>query len=147
MSVVQEYGLFFNGKWRRSEGKRFETRNPATGDVLATFPMATPQEVAAAIKAAKDAFEKWRKTPAPRLGELLFEAARIIQRRKEELGRVVTSEMGKVIVEGRANVQEAIDFYTYAAGEGPPNVRRDCPFGAAGQDVPDPADARGPRGA
>ncbi len=116
--MVQEYGLFINGKWRKSEGERFETRNPATGEVLASFPMATPAEVNLAVKAAKDAFEKWRKTPAPRRGEILLEAARIIRTRKEELGRVVTSEMGKVIAEGRGDVQEAIDFYTYAAGEG-----------------------------
>ena len=117
-AVVREYGLFFNGKWRKSEGKRFETRNPATGEVLATFPLATPTEVAAAIKSAKGAFEAWRKTPAPRRGDLLLEAATVMKRRKEELGRVVTSEMGKVIAEGRGDVQEAIDFYTYAAGEG-----------------------------
>ncbi len=116
--MVQEYGLFINGKWQTSKGKRFETRNPATGEVLATFPLATPGEVNAAVKAAKDAFEGWRKTPAPRRGELLLEAARVMKHRKEELGRVVTSEMGKVIAEGRGDVQEAIDFYTYAAGEG-----------------------------
>ena len=116
--MVQEYGLFIHGKWRASQGKRFETRNPATGEVLATFPLATADEVNAAVKAAKDAFEGWRKTPAPRRGEILLEAARILKRKKEELGRIVTSEMGKVIAEGRGDVQEAIDFYTYAAGEG-----------------------------
>ncbi len=116
--MVQEYGLFINGKWRASKGKRFETRNPATGEVLATFPLATVDEVNAAVRAAKDAFEGWRKTPAPRRGDILLEAARILKRKKEDLGRVVTSEMGKVIAEGRGDVQEAIDFYTYAAGEG-----------------------------
>ncbi|MEK6988395.1 MAG: aldehyde dehydrogenase family protein [Candidatus Thermoplasmatota archaeon] len=116
--MVQEYGLFINGKWRKSEGKRFETRNPATGEALATFPSATKDEVDLAVKAAKDAFEKWRKTPAPRRGELLLEAARVMKQRKEELGRVVTTEMGKIIAEGRGDVQEAIDFYQYAAGEG-----------------------------
>ncbi|MFA5896089.1 MAG: aldehyde dehydrogenase family protein [Thermoplasmata archaeon] len=116
--MVQEYGLFINGKWRKSEGKRFETHNPATGEALATFPSATKDEVELAVKAAKDAFEKWRKTPAPRRGELLLEAARVMKQRKEELGRVVTTEMGKIIAEGRGDVQEAIDFYQYAAGEG-----------------------------
>jgi aldehyde dehydrogenase (NAD+) len=56
--------------------------------------------------------------PPPRRGELLLEAARIFRRKKEELGRIVTSEMGKVIAEGRGDVQEVIDFYEYAAGEG-----------------------------
>src|SRR5947208_1138360 len=116
--MVQDYGLFIGGKWKKSEGKRFETRNPATGEVLATFPLATKEELGYAVHAAKGAFEKWRKTPAPRRGELLLEAARIFRRKKEELGRIVTTEMGKVIDEGRGDVQEVIDFYEYAAGEG-----------------------------
>src|SRR6266704_1562647 len=116
--MVQEYGLFIGGTWRKSEGKRFETRNPATGEILATFPNATKDDVHAAVRAARDAFDNWKKTPPPRRGELLLEAARIFRRKKEELGRVVTSEMGKVIAEGRGDVQEVIDFYEYAAGEG-----------------------------
>ena len=86
--------------------------------MLATFPLATNDELNDAVRAAKGAFEKWRKTPAPRRGELLLESARIFRRKKEELGRVVTTEMGKVIAEGRGDVQEVIDFYEYAAGEG-----------------------------
>src|SRR5438309_2853994 len=117
-SMVQEYGLFIGGKWKKSEGKRFETINPATGEVLATFPSATKEELGDAVGAAKGAFERWRKTPAPRRGEILLEAARIFRRKKEELGRIVTTEMGKVIAEGRGDVQEVIDFYEYAAGEG-----------------------------
>ncbi|HEY5606140.1 MAG TPA: aldehyde dehydrogenase family protein [Thermoplasmata archaeon] len=116
--MVQDFGLFIGGKWRKSEGKRFETRNPATGDVLATFPNATKAEVNEAVKAAKAAFEKWKKTPAPRRGELLLQAARIFKRKKEDLARIVTMEMGKIIAEGRGDVQEVIDFYEYAAGEG-----------------------------
>jgi alpha-ketoglutaric semialdehyde dehydrogenase len=116
--MVQEYGLFVGGNWRKSEGKRFETRNPATDEVLATFPSATKDDVRDAVHSAKEAFEKWRKTPAPRRGELLLEAARIFRRKKEDLARTVTTEMGKVISEGRGDVQEVIDFYEYAAGEG-----------------------------
>src|SRR2546428_13070578 len=116
--MVQEYGLFIAGKWRKSEGKRFETRSPATGEVLATFPNATVEEMGEAVHSAKAAFEKWRNTPAPRRGELLLAAARIFRRKKEDLARTVTTEMGKVIAEGRGDVQEGIDFYEYAAGEG-----------------------------
>src|SRR5436853_49458 len=95
--MVQEYGLFIAGKWRKSEGKRFETRNPATGEVLATFPNATVQEMGEAVHSAKAAFEKWRKTPAPRRGELLLEAARIFRRKKEDLARTGT---GSVVGDG-----------------------------------------------
>src|SRR5438876_270762 len=98
--MVQEYGLFIGGKWRKSEGKRFETRNPATGEILATFPLATKDELNEAVRHAKGAFEKWKNTPAPRRGELLLEAGRIFRRKKEELARTVTTEMGKVIADG-----------------------------------------------
>src|SRR3972149_7010037 len=64
------------------------------------------------------AFEKWRKTPAPRRGELLLEVARILKERKEDIARTVTMEMGKILAEGRGDVQEVIDFFEYAAGEG-----------------------------
>src|SRR5947208_2827404 len=116
--MVQEYGLFIGGKWRKSDGKRFETNNQATGETLATFPLATKDELSEAVRHAKEAFEKWKKTPAPRRGELLLEAARIFRRKKEDLARTVTTEMGKIIAEGRGDVQEVIDFYEYAAGEG-----------------------------
>ncbi len=117
--MVQEYGFYIGGKWvNPKDRKRFETINPATREVLATFPQATKEDVAATVKAAKNAFEKWRKMPPPRRGELLLEAAKIFRRRKEELGRLVTMEMGKVIAEGRGDVQEVIDFYEYASGEG-----------------------------
>src|SRR5438445_112730 len=116
--MVQEYGLFIGGKWRKSDGKRFETHNPATGETLATFPLATKDELNQAVRQAKEGFDKWKKTPAPRRGELLLEAARIFRRKKEDLARTVTTEMGKIIAEGRGDVQEVIDFYEYAAGEG-----------------------------
>ncbi|HEV8594320.1 MAG TPA: aldehyde dehydrogenase family protein, partial [Thermoplasmata archaeon] len=113
------FGFYIGGKWTNPrDRKRLETINPATGEVLGSFPQATKEDVAAAVKAAKGAFEKWRKTPPPRRGEFLLEAARIFRRRKEELGRLVTMEMGKVLAEGRGDVQEAIDFFEYASGEG-----------------------------
>src|SRR5947199_8268034 len=116
--MVQEYGLFIGGKWKKSEGKRFETINPATGEVLATFPSATKEELCDAVRAEKGAFERWRKTPAPRRGEMLLEAARIFRRKMEELGRIVITEMGKFIAEGRGEVQDLIDFYEYRDSEG-----------------------------
>jgi aldehyde dehydrogenase (NAD+) len=117
--VNEEYGFYIGGTWVNPKGrKRLGTINPATREALATFPQGTREDVHAAVKAAKGAFEKWRKTPAPRRGDLLLEAAKILRRKKEELGRVVTMEMGKVIAEGRGDVQEAIDFFEYASGEG-----------------------------
>lgn len=117
--MTQEYGLLIGGEWLARDGHAVvESRSPANRSLIATFPLATKSDVKRASKAALDAFPGWRSLPAPRRGELLFEAARILRARKERLARTVSREMGKVISEGRGDVQEAIDFFEYAAGEG-----------------------------
>ena len=117
--MVKEYGIFLNGDWTESSGNEFfETLNPATGEVLARFAKGTPKDVDNAVRSAEKGFRLWKEVPAPMRGEILFEAALNIARHKEELSRLVTAEMGKVLSEGRGEVQEAIDFFKYIAGEG-----------------------------
>lgn len=118
-AAVKDYGLFINGEWVPSEsGKWFETKNPTTGEVLARFPKGTRNDVVRAIDAAEAALPAWKKTPPPKRGLILLRAAQIMRERKDELGAIVTKEMGKVIAEGKGDVQEAIDFLEYIAGEG-----------------------------
>ncbi len=115
----RQFGLFIDGKWMTPEGaSHFETRNPTNGEVLARFVSGRPADVSAAVASAQRAFPAWRDTPAPHRGELLQRAAEILLRRKDEVGRIVTREMGKVIDEGRGDVQESIDFIQFMAGEG-----------------------------
>lgn len=117
--MAQEYGLLIGGEWIERNGhKTIESRSPVNGAHLSTFPKAGRADVKRAVKAALDAFPAWRGMPAPRRGEILLEGARILKQRKEKIARVVAREMGKVIAEARGDVQEAIDFYEYAAGEG-----------------------------
>jgi acyl-CoA reductase-like NAD-dependent aldehyde dehydrogenase len=119
VAQVPEYGLFIDGKWATPPGsRRFETINPATKEPLASFVSGTPADVDRAISAAHAAFPAWRDTPAPKRGDLLLAAARILTDRKAAVGRVVTQEMGKVIGEGLGDVQESIDFIEFMAGEG-----------------------------
>jgi len=116
---LKEYGLYINGKWVASEsGQTFETTSPINGEVLATFPKGTRGDVQQAIAAAEAAFPMWKKTPPPKRGEIILNAAQILRRRKQEIGETVTREMGKVIAEGKGDVQEAIDFLEYISGEG-----------------------------
>jgi len=116
---MPEYGLFIDGKWVSPPGaKRFETVNPATREPVASFVAGTAADVDHAISAAAKAFRAWKETPAPRRGDILLAAATEMRRRKAELGRLVTTEMGKVISEGLGDVQESIDFIEYMAGEG-----------------------------
>ncbi|MBI2913025.1 MAG: aldehyde dehydrogenase family protein, partial [Chloroflexi bacterium] len=98
--------------------RSFQRENPATGDIIGSFPDSGPQDVADAVAAAVAAGDGWRRTPAPRRAEILFRAGEIMLARKEDLARDVTIEMGKVLKEGRGDVQEAIDMSYYAAGEG-----------------------------
>ena len=117
--MVREYGIFLNGEWTDSSGNEFfDTLNPATGEVLARFAKGTERDVDNAVSSAGKGFRIWKEVPAPMRGEILFEAALNIAKHKEELSRLVSAEMGKILSEGRGEVQEAIDFFKYIAGEG-----------------------------
>lgn len=117
--MVEEYGIFTDGRW--TEGARhefFETVNPATGETLARFARGNAKDVDLAVRSAVKGYRVWKEIPAPMRGEVLLKAALNLERHKEELGTLVTKEMGKVLSEGRGEVQEAIDFFKYMAGEG-----------------------------
>lgn len=111
---------FINGKWKRagSGGAYFENCNPANGEILGCYPESSREDVEEAIVAAQRAFESWRKVPAAKRGEILLKSMRILESRKEELAKVMTREMGKILLETRGDVQEAIDTAFYYAGEG-----------------------------
>jgi alpha-ketoglutaric semialdehyde dehydrogenase len=110
---------FIGGEWvDAASGETFETRSPATGDVLGTFPASGAEDVDRAVQAAKRAYEDWRLYPAPKRGELLFRFAQVLEREKAALTDLMTREMGKVKAEAGGDVQEAIDMTYYMAGEG-----------------------------
>ena len=118
--IPKVYKNFINGEWIESRGgKAFENRNPANIDELVgMFPAGTEEDVTAAIESAREAYKTWRLVPAPKRAELLFRAAELLVRRKEDLARDMTREMGKILAETRGDVQEAIDMTYYMAGEG-----------------------------
>lgn len=117
--MAELFRNFIGGKWvESSSGRTFERRNPATGELIGTFTSSTAADVDAAVEAASKAFKSWRLYPAPKRGEILYRAARILEERKEELAREMTQEMGKVFTEAAGDVQEAIDMTYYMAGEG-----------------------------
>ena len=111
---------YINGKWTESKSKEtFRSINPANKEeVIGIVSRSGREDVDEAVKAAREAYEGWRLTPAPRRGEILFRAAEILLKNKGALGSMVTREMGKVLSEGLGDVQEAIDMGYYMAGEG-----------------------------
>jgi acyl-CoA reductase-like NAD-dependent aldehyde dehydrogenase len=111
---------FIDGEWREAvTGETFESINPAdTAEVIGVVSKSGKKDVDMAVEAAREAYPAWRLTPAPKRGEILFSAAEELGRGKQELGEVMTREMGKVLPEALGDVQEAIDMAFYMAGEG-----------------------------
>lgn len=110
---------YIGGKWTEASSQEtFPTTNPATEEIIALAPRSTADDVDNAVQAARSAYKAWRLTPAPRRGEILFRAAHLLSERKEELARLMTQEMGKILAETRGDVQEAIDMAYYMGGEG-----------------------------
>ncbi len=118
--MSNKYQNFINGSWVDAvSGETFENRNPARwNEIVGTFPKSGKEDVDAAVKAARSAFEKWRLVPAPKRGDIMRSVGDIMMRRKEEIAQLMTREMGKVISETRGDVQEGIDTAYYAQGEG-----------------------------
>jgi len=118
--MSEKFQNYINGQWVDTKsGRTFEDRNPARWDeVVGTFPKSSKEDVDEAVKAARAAFKTWRLVPAPKRGDIVRKAADLLVARKEEIARLMTREMGKVLLETRGDVQEGIDTGYYAATEG-----------------------------
>ena len=118
--MAERYLNLIGEEWVPAQSdETFEDRNPARwSELLGSFPRSGPEDVDAAVAAARAAYRDWRATPPPRRGEILLRAGLLLEQRKEELARTMTQEMGKVLEEARGDVQEAIDMAFFAAGLG-----------------------------
>ncbi|MHA7961187.1 aldehyde dehydrogenase family protein [Streptomyces sp. L500] len=143
VDIAPSYGLFIDGEFREaSDGKVFKTVSPSTEEVLSEVAQASAEDVDAAVKAARKAFEKWSALPGAERAKYLFRIARIIQERSRELAVLETLDNGKPIKETRdADLPlVAAHFFYYAgwadkldhAGFGPGPK----PLGVAGQVIP-----------
>ena len=117
---MQTYKLYIGGEWIESEsGESYSRVNPANyAEVVGLFQKGDEKDVDKAVDAAETAFEKWREVPPPKRGQILLKLASLLRENKEELARSMTREMGKVLTETHADVQEAIDTCELMAGEG-----------------------------
>ncbi|MDK1472690.1 aldehyde dehydrogenase family protein [Streptomyces sp. 549] len=143
VDIAPSYGLFVDGEFREAAGgKVFKTVSPATEEVLSEVAQAGEEDVEAAVKAARKAFEKWSALPGAERGKYLYRIARIIQERSRELAVLESLDNGKPIRETRdADLPlVAAHFFYYAgwadkldhAGFGP----APRPLGVAGQVIP-----------
>jgi aldehyde dehydrogenase (NAD+) len=90
--------------------------SPITGELITHVRVTHPKEASALIGRAAQAFDAWRTVPAPRRGEFVRILAEELRVAKDDLGRLVTLETGKIVSEGLGEVQEMIDICDFAVG-------------------------------
>jgi succinate-semialdehyde dehydrogenase/glutarate-semialdehyde dehydrogenase len=96
----------------------YQTINPVTNEVVATFPDASKEEVDAAIAAAHEAFLSWRESAFSTRTAFLAKAAALLRADKKRYAELLTLEMGKVIAEAEAEVDLSADIMQYYADRG-----------------------------
>jgi aldehyde dehydrogenase (NAD+) len=108
---------FIDGAWRHRPHEVFENINPSHADiVLGEYPRSTADDVDAAVRAARHAFDSWRRVSRIRRGELFTKLANLIRRDTDELAAVVSRENGKVLNEARAEIIEGLHMVEYVFG-------------------------------
>ena len=90
--------------------------SPIDNMELARIAANTRADLETAIAKAEAAFQKWRMVPAPQRGLIIREIGEALRQHKDDLGTLVTLEAGKILAEGRGEVQEMIDIADFAVG-------------------------------
>src|SRR5574340_1686457 len=107
----QDLGLFIDGAWRRGGGRDTrEVINPATGEVIGSLPLATPDDLDDALAAADKAFASWRHVSAWQRAAILSRAAQLILERKATLASALTLDNGKRSEEHTSELQSPKDL-------------------------------------
>jgi acyl-CoA reductase-like NAD-dependent aldehyde dehydrogenase len=108
--------LFLNSQWR-DLNETSEVRNPYDGSVIDTVPSASPAEVTTAIDGLAKGAETMRKMPSHQRVEILRKTANLMRERQEKLGRLISTEEGKVLAEGRIEAGRATETIDLSADE------------------------------
>ncbi|MEX0685849.1 MAG: aldehyde dehydrogenase family protein [Balneolales bacterium] len=124
MEFLKSLGITENnhGTWTGLESTGTNTKNllpsysPVDGKIIASISQTTADELDQVIKTSQKAFKTWRTIPAPRRGEIVRQIGLELREHKEDLGKLVSYECGKIIQEGLGEVQEMIDICDFAVG-------------------------------
>ena len=90
--------------------------NPSTGEILASTPLSTAEDVSLAVTAAREAFPTWSATPVPRRATILFAYKSLLETHFEELARLLVLENGKTFAEAQGDVRRGIEVVEFACG-------------------------------
>jgi aldehyde dehydrogenase (NAD+) len=122
-SILQNLGIssinsgICGKRWiERPTGGELMSLNPSTGEPIAKVLMASAADYEKAASEASEVFERWRVLPAPKRGEIVRQVGEELRLHKDDLGALVSMEMGKILAEGKGEVQEMIDIADFAVG-------------------------------
>jgi len=105
------------GTWlTTTSGETVQVHTPIDGSRIGEVKLASRADYEQVIAAAQEAFVSWRTVPAPKRGELIRQLGEAFRANKEELGALISLEMGKIRAEGEGEVQECIDIFDFAVG-------------------------------
>lgn len=111
-------GLFIDGQWRDAEtGDTIDVINPATGKVIAKVADGSEKDAQDAIEAAGRAQKSWAATPPRERGEILRRAFELLMEKQDEIGAVMTAEMGKSLTEAKGEVAYGAEFFRWFSEE------------------------------
>ena len=121
--VLQRLGISSENKgtstgshWLESTGAYFESISPVDGTVIARVQATDAASYEAVVSKAAEAYQAWRTMPAPQRGEIVRQIGNALREVKDDLGKLVSYEMGKSYQEGLGEVQEMIDICDFAVG-------------------------------
>jgi aldehyde dehydrogenase (NAD+) len=106
----------YAGEWVEAGGETLEIENPATGETIASVTLASPEDYERVVTSSTETFARWRMLPAPRRGEFVRALGDGLRAHREDLGALVSLEMGKILPEGIGEVQEMVDICDFATG-------------------------------
>lgn len=109
------YGTSTGNEWFDNSDKII-SESPVDGKEIGSVSVTSKEQYEKVIITAKNAFQEWRLVPAPRRGEIVRQIGDALRHKKEELGSLVSFEMGKSLQEGKGEVQEMIDICDFAVG-------------------------------
>ena len=103
--------------WFETKGKLIDSIAPADGQLIGKVQEASKEDYNKIVNIAHEAFKTWREVPAPLRGEIVRQMGEALRKHKDDLGRLVSYEMGKIYQEGLGEVQEMIDIADFAVGQ------------------------------
>jgi acyl-CoA reductase-like NAD-dependent aldehyde dehydrogenase len=109
---------FVNGAWvPASSGKRFDVEDPGTGETFASCPDFDESDIDAVVRSSQEAFQHFRKENPRSRAEKLLAWDHLIRQNRDDLALVLTYEAGKPLAEAYAEIEYALGFTWWFAGE------------------------------